>query len=141
MNYMYRLALVNLFLIASVIVGWSYGYVGPIFKNDSSYISYLIATITSINILFAFLDCRSKSISETPYMRWMQFTCGKLLYIGLAGTLIGFKGLLIGLNTSTEPAAIIMSVKEGCLTLANTTLLGLVGFLWANLNFYLLGEE
>jgi hypothetical protein len=143
MNDLYKLSIVNLFLIASVVVAFFYGYVSPLFVNDVSHISYVIAFIIASNVFLAFLDCRAwKNIQETtPYMRWLQFASGKLPYIGLIGTLIGFRDLVYGLNGSGDPAQMIISVREGCLTLANTTILGLVGFLWVNLNFYLVGEE
>jgi hypothetical protein len=140
MNSFYKLVIVNIFLLSLILVGYFYGYVAPVFNNDISKITYLISFIIGLNIiaelwteyLYNFKNKESESVEA-----WLDFIRDKFLYLGVAGTLIGFSHMMGGINSNATIQEAIESVKVGCLTLGNTTLAGIVGYLWVDFNFFL----
>jgi hypothetical protein len=140
----FKLALVNLFLLGSIIVSYFYGYIAPIFTNDISHISYVLAFLTLLNIFLSFIDSVKDEMTgkkrQSEIKRWLNFSYSIIIYAGLCGTLLGFSHLLGAINTSSNVETVIEVIKSGCTTLANTTLVGVVGFIWLNLIFYITKE-
>lgn len=141
----FKLVIFNLFLLGIFFVSTLYGYTKNFFLNDSSHLTFAIAAIIFINIGLAILDSykdeKYVTKSNTEVKHWLNWIQGKLPYIGLVGTLYGFTTLMTAINVSSDAQTVIESIKAGCTTLANTTLLGIIGYLWISLNFYLVGEE
>lgn len=144
MNTFYRLILVNSFLIALVIVGYFYGFVAPVFNNDISYATYGISFIIGLNIMLELWTeylYNFKGAVNPRIESFLEFISDKFLYIGVVGTLIGFSHMMLGINSNGSIQNAIESVKVGCLTLGNSTLVGIIGYLWISFNFWLSDDK
>lgn len=141
----YRLLFVNFFLVSLIIIAFMFGYVTPFYKNDLSHLTYLMTLIVSVNVFLAIKDSYTndskgfKASSEAR--RWLDWISGVVLYIGLCGTLIGFGHLLLSMDSAADIPTVIQNMKSGGLTLANSTLFGIIAWIWLNLNSYLVGDE
>jgi hypothetical protein len=134
----YKLIIFNLFLLGAATVGYFFGYVSPIFKNDATPISAIIALIiVADSILFIVNSIRYNVGIE----RWLRHIHRYIPYIGLLGTMGGLIHLILGVSGSTDPSTVILAIKSGMLTLANSTFMGIVAFLISGQNFYLSGED
>jgi len=144
-NNTFKLIFVNIFLFSVVGISYFYGYISQYFEDDASRISYVLAFLIFLNtILTIFQSYKDEKLgvkNASEIKRWLHWIKPYMPFIGVIGTSKGLSLLFHALNVSGDPKDILTALKVGCLTLANTTLIGLIGFLWLGFNFYLIGEE
>jgi hypothetical protein len=87
--------------------------------------------------------------SKTWIEKWIYFIKDKFLFIGLAGTLVGFFGLMQGLlvisaagsTGQAEISGMISHIVISCQTIFAPTLMGIIAKLWTDLNLYITRYE
>jgi hypothetical protein len=84
-----------------------------------------------------FLWNRKNSVIE----RYLEFIIGKFFYIGLIGTLLGFSHMIKSIQDLTDVEKVLKVMSEGALTLFNTTIIGIIAYLWSSLNTFLARGE
>ena len=141
----FRLVFFNVLIMALFIVGYFYGFVGYIFTNDVTHISYVLALLLVTGIflrIFAtFKNDQTYGYGGKKINRYLNYVLGQFLFIGLCGTLIGFVHMIMGLQDLSDPQFVLKNMISGALTLFNTTLIGLVAFLWTRFNSFLVNGE
>ncbi len=143
----FKLLSVNIFIFAIFIVSYFYGYTSSFFKDDITHISYILAFLMVINAVLRiwqeyqfdtnFLWNRKNSVIE----RYLEFIIGKFFYIGLIGTLLGFSHMIKSIQDLTDVEKVLKVMSEGALTLFNTTIIGIIAYLWSSLNTFLARGE
>jgi len=141
----FKLIFVNIFIFALILVAYLYGFVTPIFTNDISHISFVLLLIMVVNLIVQFLDAYDKHNNylafKTSKAKWIEFIAGKLFYVGIIGTFIGFIHLVTSLQGMSNVDIVLQTMIVGLLTLFNTTLLGIVAYLWTTFNYYIIESE
>lgn len=132
----------NLLGIGLMAVGLFLGVVEPIFVNDLSYLTYVIAA-TMVSIIFVSLY---DSFVWTDWGRgYMKFQEGNLTKLGLAGTLIGLIFLIgvisavvaqMGGHTDDMIPRTLEAFAGAMRTAFNPTLVGVAGWYWTGWLLY-----
>ena len=105
---------------------WQQGWLWPVFENDATRISWLIAGAFLLGV--ALLPDRKLYYIDT---RWIAVI---LPVLGIVGTIIGFKMAVDG------AAGADFELRDfGIATALNTTIAGLIGSLWLRMSKRLLG--
>ncbi len=105
---------------------WQQGWVLPIFEQDATRISWLIAAAFVLGVLLL-PDGHVKGISS----RWIA---NMLPMLGIMGTVIGLKITIGGMESDNLAMA-----DFGLATALNTTVAGLIGSAWLRFSKRLLG--
>lgn len=122
---MARLIILNTCWLAFIVWLAFMGYVQFVFNGDNSYLSYVIALILTISLLFSFMG-RKKHLKSAE---WLCET------LGFVGTLIGITIGLSGVDVSslqTEAGVIEAgnSLFSGMATAFCSTIVGAMSMLW-----------
>ena len=139
----------NILAIGAVIVGMFFNLIQPVFMNDASHLTFVIAFLLLVNISLIVYD----TIKPTKWIdNYIEYHKDESLYLGLAGTVIGFLsvvaiiGMAIG-NTSTGGAGgeliyqVLGNFAGALKTSFCPTLVGIVSYLWTNRLVYLKGSD
>jgi hypothetical protein len=134
----------------------------PIFAQDTSRISLLIAALFAVGWVWALREIIgvSAAINEAKRrgvppafpaerdkdlakVEWLNAVSGWLVALGLLGTVIGFWMALAGIDQgsvsqATGAQAAVTSLMKGMQVAINTTLIGAVLGLWNEVNFRIL---
>lgn len=109
-----------------LLAAFQQGWVLPIFEQDATRISWLIAVAFLLGVLLL-PDRRVKGISS----RWIA---NMLPMLGIMGTVIGLKITIGGMESDNLAMA-----DFGLATALNTTVAGLIGSAWLRFSKRLLG--
>lgn len=161
-HLIYRFILVNVAFIAIAIALTVQGYVGWLFANDASGISYAITALfvvgwgwTAKEIAVASSDLNMSDLhgprhafiaeadKDMGKIAWLSDISEALVNLGLLGTLVGFVIALSSIDQETvssadgaqTAAALLM---QGMSTAIGTTIIGLVLAIWHGVNMRLL---
>ena len=125
----------NILASASVGVGLFCHYIQPIFLNDISHLTYVIAATMVSIVIFSIWNCFDPRQWIRPFIRFEE---ANLRLLGLIGTLVGL-GFLVSVMfaASTQGAAdgdlithVLVSFTQGLRTSFNPTLVGIVCWYW-----------
>ena len=124
-----RLWVLQLVGAAALVALWEMGWLGIVFEADVTYIVEAICALTVLAIILA-------SRGRWDYAEEIR---NDLPTIGLIGTMIGFL-IAFGSNISAESMVsetlfkgVVADMLSGIGTAINTTLAGVVGYLWLRL--------
>ena len=161
-NLFWLISLVNLTGIALVSAAAVQGWVTPVFRDDKTHITYLIAGVLVLALVIAWnkaipvslLGCniipnhvdniamaRMIASEWTAIVRWLVSI---LTLLGLIGCVIGFGMTLASVDQSSlgNPAAGaatgVAGMFQGMSVALNTTLVGTISLIWGSLVYMLL---
>lgn len=149
-TYTFKILVVNIFLLCLVTVGLFYGILTPLFTNDESHITYFLGVTVIGFVVLQIRNVYNKEknniTGKTDVDDWLNFIRGKYLFIGLLGTIIGFRLITEGLNevigmTNMDVVTVLKATVGGLKTLWNTTIVGIVSFLWISLNIQIVKKQ
>ena len=127
----------NIFALASVGIGLFTNYIQPVFTNDVSHLTYVIAAIMVSIVALSFWDCFKPHMWIRSYIKFQGSSFPKL---GLIGPLIVL-GFLVSIMYAAAQSAsidgdaigkILISFTQGLRTSFNPTLVGIVCWYWTS---------
>lgn len=145
-HLIYRQTVFDACALAALVWAWGEGLVWPMFKTDSSGLSYLIviaALIAKFSMTQSSLKVsRAKNAHRTGMtirlkpegFKAKQEHIGDIIQycvlLGLAGTLIGIRESVAAIDPNADYAAMIVGVVQGVFTAINTSLVGVAAGIW-----------
>jgi hypothetical protein len=136
----------NILAFALVGVGLFTHYLQPIFINDISHLTYVIAATMLSIAVFSVWDCFFPQVWIRSFIRFEE---ANLRLLGLIGTLVGL-GFLVSIMfaASQQGAAdgdsishILVAFTAGLRTSFNPTLVGIVSWYWTRHLLYFTRNE
>lgn len=144
---LFKIIIFNFLVLSSVVVGLFYHIIQPIFLNDASGMSYIIAIFMFSIVIFSIYE----SIWSTKWIiPLIKFEEKNLYLLGLVGTLIGLITLVgvignavgAGSDNSELLGKVLVGFASGMRTSFNPTLTGIVCWIWTrHLLFFMNGKN
>jgi hypothetical protein len=123
----WKFSALNICGVALFTAGWLAGWIPGLIASDKSYLTILILFGVALSLVFL--------SSGKDWAAW--WVGDKLVTVGLIGTVVGMILGLSGVEAQLGAETNIVAVRQvitGLLTAMSTTLFGLVGWLWVELN-------
>ena len=123
-----KFAVLNVFVVFALFVMWREGLVWPLFRDDSSRLSVVIAVWTLWGLT---------AVWRRQWARVEEFM-DDVVSLGLLGTVIGFAQALTAITPENLVAGaadkMVGTFVQGARTALYTTIVGAVGNYWLRLN-------
>ena len=138
----FKVIFFNALAIIAMMTGLIFGLIQPFFRNDASYLTYVIAFLLFVNVFLSSYD----TIMPTEWIKsFIRRSKGDFLFIGIAGTIFGFSGLVsvIGEAASANGNpqvinSVFVAFASGLHTAFAPTLVGIISFLWTRRIIFLM---
>ena len=140
---LFKVVAFNLLGVSLFIVGIFLGLLQPLFQNDASHLTYLLTFLMFVNIVLTIYDTSRPTKWIEDYLIYFE---EEFLFIGLAGTLIGFTLLVLAVRAhglgggADQLDNLIKDFIGGMATAFNATLLGLIYYLWTRRSVYFMRD-
>jgi hypothetical protein len=142
-----KVLLINALSLSLFGLGAIYGIVQPLFINDVSHVSFLMMGMMTIVVCMS-VAAATRNIgywgsAESRWSRYMEFIAPKFLFVGIIGTLIGLASAVahLGVADLSDITKAIPFVLQSLKTLFNTTILGIVCYIWTETLLFAITTE
>ena len=131
-RFVRNFAILNVFVVFAFVVMWREGLVWPLFRDDSSHLSVVIAVWTLWGLT---------AVWRRQWTRVEEFM-DDVVSLGLLGTVIGFAEALVRITPDAVAAGatgeMVGAFVQGARTALYTTIVGSVGNWWMRGNMVML---
>jgi hypothetical protein len=136
----------NILALGAVGVGLFCHYVQPVFANDSSHLTYMVAATQAAIVIYSIYDCFFPVGWITGFIKFEE---ANLRLLGLIGTLVGLSIIVSVINSAVTVSGgspdlltnVLTAFTGGLKTAFNPTLVGIVSWYWTRHLLYFSRNE